>query len=66
MDFLVWRKSSWSYNQNCVEVAVRPRTVSVRDSKDREGWLLTISGTKWRAFMDAVKSGAVEERRSDY
>ncbi|GAA4531646.1 DUF397 domain-containing protein [Amycolatopsis samaneae] len=51
-----WRKSSRSDEdtRNCVEVAVHPAEVGVRDTKDREGGQLAVPGTAWRAFLDTV------------
>jgi hypothetical protein len=55
---LVWRKSSWSaFNGDCVEVAgLRGGLVGVRDSKDRTGSVLIISGEAWQAFLDNIKN----------
>ncbi|MEU5715629.1 DUF397 domain-containing protein [Streptomyces sp. NPDC020403] len=49
---LVWVKSSYSGGggDNCVEVAVRPEAVLVRDSKDVQGHALTVSPCAWSAF----------------
>ncbi|MFE9726297.1 DUF397 domain-containing protein [Streptomyces sp. NPDC005794] len=49
---LAWFKSSYSGGggDNCVEVAVRPETVLVRDSKDTQRHALTISLHAWSAF----------------
>jgi hypothetical protein len=38
---VVWRKSSFSGNENCVELAHLGSAIAVRDSKDPEGTLLT-------------------------
>ncbi|MDQ0796187.1 DUF397 domain-containing protein [Streptomyces sp. B1I3] len=48
----VWSKSSYSGTggDNCVEVAVRPEAVLVRDSKDTQRHALTISARAWAAF----------------
>lgn len=53
-----WRKSSRS-NQGgaCVEVAVSPAVVGVRDSKDRDGAVLAFGGGAWAAFVAGVKGG---------
>ena len=54
----VWRKSSHSTGSggDCVEVASRPAgTVAVRDSKDRGGPELAVSGRAWSRFVQGVK-----------
>jgi hypothetical protein len=52
-----WQKSRYSSANGCVEVAVLPDTVAVRDSKDRGGPVLMFNQTEWRAFVGAVKDG---------
>jgi hypothetical protein len=55
-----WRKSSYSGNNggNCVEVASNlPGIVAVRDSKDREGLVLTFTPNEWIAFIQGARSG---------
>ncbi|WP_079038652.1 DUF397 domain-containing protein [Streptomyces sp. NBRC 110028] len=49
---LDWFKSSYSGGGggDCVEVAIRPDTVHVRDSKDTQLGRLTVSPTAWAAF----------------
>ncbi|URN15622.1 MULTISPECIES: DUF397 domain-containing protein [Streptomyces] len=49
---LSWFKSSYSGSEgdNCVEVAARPGTVHVRDSKDTTIHPLTVTPTAWTAF----------------
>jgi hypothetical protein len=57
---LSWRKASYSSNGggNCVEVGTGlPGKVAVRDSKDREGPKLVVSGSAWSEFTEAVKHG---------
>jgi Domain of unknown function (DUF397) len=54
-----WRTSSYSQPSDsyCVEAgAFAPETVSVRDSKDRQGPTLTFSTDAWTAFLDLVTS----------
>ncbi|RAY13046.1 DUF397 domain-containing protein [Actinomadura craniellae] len=54
-----WCKSSHSPSQaDCVEVAVVPGHVGVRDTKDRHGPVLSFSKTEWRVFLYAAKAGA--------
>lgn len=50
---LSWFKSSYSGSQgdSCVEVAVLPGTVHVRDSKDLQGPQLGLSHAAWSAFV---------------
>ncbi|WP_144127836.1 DUF397 domain-containing protein [Catellatospora sichuanensis] len=54
-----WRKSSRSDNNGgqCVEVALTTTTIGVRDSKDRDGTVLTFAAEGWAAFLTGVKSG---------
>ncbi len=52
-----WRKSTRSGNTgNCVEVADNlPGAVAVRDSKDRQGPVLTFTPATWKAFVEFAK-----------
>jgi hypothetical protein len=52
-----WRTSSYSSGGACVEVAPRRDTILVRDSKDREGAVLTFSRASFATFIAAVASG---------
>ncbi|MFE9309224.1 DUF397 domain-containing protein [Streptomyces sp. NPDC020792] len=47
-----WFKSSYSGSEgdNCIEVALRPETVLVRDSKDTDRRALAVSPDAWAAF----------------
>jgi hypothetical protein len=49
-----WFKSSYSTGSGgeCVEVAVRPATVHVRDSKDTTRAALAVGPTAWTAFVE--------------
>jgi hypothetical protein len=55
-----WTKSSHSSGTGqCVEVAQNlPGIVVVRDSKQRNGPVLTVTRDDWAAFTDGVKAGA--------
>ncbi len=54
----VWRKSSHSSDSaNCVEVAILPGVVGVRDSKDRGGPVLVFGHGGWRGFVADVRAG---------
>lgn len=51
-----WRTSSYSGSQGeCVEVAPSARIVAVRDSKRRDGGMLTLPPGAWRAFVRGVE-----------
>ena len=58
----VWRKSTFSGTNGCVEVAFVGDLVAVRDSKDRSGPVLTFSSTEWEAFLAAVHHGEFDPR----
>ncbi|MET9160617.1 DUF397 domain-containing protein [Streptomyces parvulus] len=49
---LAWFKSSYSGGggDNCIEVALRPGVVLVRDSKDTGRQSLAVSRDAWSAF----------------
>lgn len=49
----MWFTSSYSGSDggDCVEVAVRPASVHVRDSKDRSGPVLIFEPDAWAAFV---------------
>ncbi|MGW2767432.1 DUF397 domain-containing protein [Streptomyces sp. NPDC001275] len=49
---LAWFKSSYSGSSgdNCIEVAMRPEAVLVRDSKDTDRQALAVSPDAWTAF----------------
>ena len=54
----VWRKSIRSNNGGaCVEVARNLRgIVAVRDSKHRDGPVLTFAAHEWRSFISGIKA----------
>ncbi|MFJ9564827.1 DUF397 domain-containing protein [Streptomyces fuscichromogenes] len=53
MDGLAWFRSSYSAGDGgeCVEVAIRPGRVRVRDSKDATRTALAVEPTVWTAFV---------------
>lgn len=65
-DELIWFKSSYSGSQgdSCVEVATRPGTVHVRDSKDTAGPHLTLPSHVWAAFVTHTTAGVGDVRGS--
>ncbi|MGW0766646.1 DUF397 domain-containing protein [Streptomyces sp. NPDC002676] len=50
---LTWFKSSYSSadGPDCVEVAVTPATIHIRDSKDKERAQLAVKGTSWTELL---------------
>ena len=52
-----WRKASKSSGggSNCVQVAVLPAVVAIRDSKNPDGTKLTPSPAAFRAFTENLK-----------
>jgi len=52
-----WRKSSYSgaNGGECVEVATTAGTVMVRDTRDRNGNVLSVPASAWRAFVSALR-----------
>jgi hypothetical protein len=56
----VWRKSTFSSMNGCVEVAFVGGQVVVRDSKDQDGLVLTFTAAEWEAFVAGVHAGEFE------
>ncbi|MFC9124514.1 DUF397 domain-containing protein [Streptomyces sp. NPDC057067] len=56
-----WFKSSYSGTggDNCVEIAVCSEAVLVRDSKDTQGHVLTVSPRAWSAFAGLAANSRV-------
>jgi hypothetical protein len=54
-----WVKSSLSYaNGNCVEVQfLTDGGVQVRNSRDRDGAVLTYTAAEWESFLGGVRLG---------
>jgi hypothetical protein len=60
---LRWFKSSRSATHGCcVEVAVKGRTVGMRDSTDPDAGVLEFPRDGWISFIAAVKSGEFDLR----
>ena len=53
---LNWFKSSYSGDQGgeCLEMAPRPHTIHIRDSKNPTGPTLTLTPTTWSAFLESL------------
>ena len=53
---LVWFKSSYSSGtdgNSCVELALTPATIHIRDSKTPEAPHLTVAPSTWTTFLGA-------------
>jgi Domain of unknown function (DUF397) len=57
----VWRRSTFSQGNACVEVAFIEGCVVVRDSKDQHGPMLLFSAREWEAFIAGVGAGEFNE-----
>jgi hypothetical protein len=53
----VWRKSTYSAVNGCVEIALLDGMVAVRDSKNQQGQALVFTPVEWQAFVDGVRDG---------
>jgi hypothetical protein len=52
-----WRKSSFSEggaDSSCVEVGLGPDLTAIRDTKNPDGGMLTLSSTAWDTFRTVV------------
>jgi hypothetical protein len=55
-----WRTSVRSSGGACVEVQIRPDVVLIRDSKNRDGGVLSIDREAFGDFLHAIRSGEFE------
>ncbi|MFE7541470.1 DUF397 domain-containing protein [Streptomyces platensis] len=55
-DALAWFKSSYSSDEggDCLEVSACPSAIHIRDSKNPDGPILTLSAAAWSAFLADV------------
>lgn len=58
----VWRTSTRSQDTNCVEVAYAGGEVLVRDTKNRDGAILSVAPQDWLDFISAIKDGEFDRR----
>ncbi|MEU3456904.1 DUF397 domain-containing protein [Micromonospora sp. NPDC006766] len=56
-----WRKSTRSGgNGQCVEARYVDNSAQVRDSKDRQGPVLSFTADQWVSFVQGIKAGKVD------
>ncbi len=55
-----WRTSTRSSGGACVEVQTRPDMVLIRDSKNRDGSVLSFDPVAFGDFLSTVKSGRLD------
>jgi hypothetical protein len=53
----IWRKSTASGSEACVEVASAEQSVLIRDSKNPRGPIIAFSGAEWLTFVTRVRAG---------
>jgi Domain of unknown function (DUF397) len=58
-----WRSSYSGANGNCIEIGDFGDLVGIRDSEDPSGPIILLTRAEWRAFLAAVRDGAL--RRED-
>lgn len=49
-----WRKSSYSADQGCVEISSARGKVMVRDSKNPNGYTLSVTVAAWQAYLAVI------------
>lgn len=59
---LTWRKSPFSDDENCVEVAQTGDGVLMRDSKSPDGPRLAFTVGEWEAFVAGIRAGHFDTR----
>jgi Domain of unknown function (DUF397) len=52
-----WHKSTRCDANSCVEVAVLPNVVAIRNSTDPDGPVLSFSPDVWRGFVESIRAG---------
>jgi hypothetical protein len=59
----LWRKSSYTTNENCVELSFAADAVAVRDSKDPEGPRLNFTPSAFARFLTATRQNRLAPTR---
>jgi Domain of unknown function (DUF397) len=59
---LTWRKSSASGGGDCIEVASAGDSVLIRDSKNVDGPVISVTSSEWAAFLICVRRSELDMR----
>jgi hypothetical protein len=57
---MIWRKSSFTHPNDCVEVAWPTESVALRDSKNATGPMLTFGRAEFAYFSAEAQAGSPE------
>ena len=60
MSEMVWRKSSYTVRDECVEIAEAGGSAAIRDSKNPHGAQLRVPTGSWRSFLAGIKAGGYD------
>ena len=52
---IMWRTSTKSNGGACVEVAFHQKEVLIRDSKNRDGGIISVSPAVWQELISAIR-----------
>jgi hypothetical protein len=62
-DDILWRKSTYSGMNGCLEVAFIDGQVVIRDSKDKQGPVLLFTSVEWENFLRGAVEGEFSSSR---
>lgn len=58
---MTWRKSTFSHDNGCVELADFGPQIGVRDSKDPEGPQLRLDKQQLGLWLDGIRAGELDD-----
>jgi hypothetical protein len=58
---ILWRRSSFCANGDCLEVAEQDRMILIRDSKNPGQTPIRITRAELAAFADGIKAGELDD-----
>jgi Domain of unknown function (DUF397) len=62
-DDILWRKSTYSGMNGCLEVAFIDGQVVIRNSKDKQGPVLLFTSVEWENFLRGAVEGEFSSSR---